>query len=82
MHIVETVRNNIQKLREKHRLSHMALADAVGMSTNNIGQILRGEHSPTIVSLEKIAKVFNVPITTLFEEQGEPHEKAAKDIHS
>lgn len=80
MHIVETVRNNIQRLRVKHSMSHIALAEAAGISTNNVGQILRGEHSPTIVSLEKIAKAFNVPITTMFEE--ETHEETTKDIHA
>ena len=82
MCILTTVRNNLNRLKEERKLSQMALAEKLDMSTNNIGHILRGDHAPTIITLDKIAKAFNVQISTLFDEQGEPHEKTTENIHS
>lgn len=56
----------IRQLRERQHLSLRALAERCGLSINAISQIERGENSPTVGTLHRLARAFNVPITDLF----------------
>jgi transcriptional regulator with XRE-family HTH domain len=60
------VGSRLRSLRELQGLSLRALAERCGLSINAISQIERGENSPTISSLHRLAKALNVPITDLF----------------
>lgn len=60
------VGQRIRELRERDRLSLRALSERCGLSINAISQIERGENSPTVASLHRLANAFNVPITDLF----------------
>jgi transcriptional regulator with XRE-family HTH domain len=60
------VGGRIRELREQRGLSLRALADRCGLSINAISRIERGENSPTVTSLHRLATALNVPITNLF----------------
>lgn len=61
------VGGRIRSLRESEGLSLRALADRCGLSINAISRIERGESSPTVSSLHKLATALSLPITDLFE---------------
>jgi transcriptional regulator with XRE-family HTH domain len=59
----------IRSLRDKQRLSMRDLADLSGLSVNAISKIERGENSPTVSSLHKLASALGVHITDLFHQE-------------
>ncbi|TVQ36325.1 MAG: cupin domain-containing protein [Spirochaetaceae bacterium] len=61
----------IRGVREQHRLSLRALADRCGLSTNAISLIERGEHSPSIATLHKLATALGMRITDFFQQTDE-----------
>jgi len=61
------VGRRIRALREDRGLSLRLLAERAGLSTNAISKIERGENSPTVASLHKLATALSVPITDLFD---------------
>jgi transcriptional regulator with XRE-family HTH domain len=56
-------------LREQKGLSLRALAERCRLSINAISQIERGENSPTVSSLHRLAIGLDVPITDFFQEE-------------
>ncbi len=58
----------LRALRDQRRLSLRALAEQCGLSINAISQIERGESSPTVTSLHRLASALNVPITEFFQD--------------
>ena len=56
---------NLRKIRNAAGLSLSKAADLTGVSKAMLGQIERGESSPTIATLWKIAKGFHLPLTAL-----------------
>lgn len=61
------VGGRIRAIRERHRWSLRALARHSGLSVNAISLIERGENSPTVSSLRRLATALEVPITAFFE---------------
>jgi transcriptional regulator with XRE-family HTH domain len=59
----------IRALRDQRSLSLRALAELCGLSINAISQIERGENSPTVASLHRLATAMNVPITDFFQDE-------------
>lgn len=59
----------LRALREQRGLSLRALAEKCGLSINAISLIERGENSPTVSSLHRLAIAFDVPITDFFQEE-------------
>jgi transcriptional regulator with XRE-family HTH domain len=59
----------LRSLRDQQGLSLRALAEKCGLSTNAISLIERGENSPTVSSLHRLATALNVPITDFFQEE-------------
>jgi transcriptional regulator with XRE-family HTH domain len=59
----------LRSLREQKGLSLRALAERCKLSINAISQIERGENSPTVSSLHRLATGLNVPITDFFQEE-------------
>jgi len=59
----------IRDLRKQRGFSLRTLAELCGLSINAISKIERGENSPTVVSLHRLAMALDVPISTLFREQ-------------
>jgi len=56
----------ILRLRERNKLSLRSLADKVELSASFLSQVERDEASPSIASLEKIARALSVDISSLF----------------
>jgi len=59
----------LRSLRDQQGLSLRALAERCGLSINAISQIERGENSPTVSTLHRLATGLNVPITDFFQEE-------------
>jgi transcriptional regulator with XRE-family HTH domain len=59
----------LRSLREQQGLSLRALAERCGLSINAISQIERGENSPTVASLHRLATALEIPITDFFQEE-------------
>jgi transcriptional regulator with XRE-family HTH domain len=52
--------NNVNAIREERGLTIQALADLIPMDRSDLSKLLRGEHSPTIATLDKIAAGLNI----------------------
>ena len=61
------VAQNLKKLREEKKLSLDKLAELTGVSKSMLGQIERGDSSPTIATVWKIANGLKVSFTSLLE---------------
>ncbi len=59
---------NLRKIRHGAGMSLSKAADLTGVSKAMLGQIERGESSPTIATLWKIAKGFHLPLSALIGE--------------
>jgi transcriptional regulator with XRE-family HTH domain len=64
---IENVGEWIRRIRVRKGLSQRALAQESGLSANAISRIERGESSPTVTSLHRIAAALDVPIVDFFE---------------
>lgn len=56
----------IRQLRRQRAWSQENLAYKAGMNTSYLGQVERGEKSPTVDSLEKISSALDVDLEELF----------------
>jgi transcriptional regulator with XRE-family HTH domain len=63
--------SRIRSLREQQRLSLRALAERCGLSINAISQIERGESSPTVASLHRIASALKISTVEMFKEESQ-----------
>lgn len=61
------IRINLRELRAGAGLSLSKAAELTGVSKAMLGQIERGESSPTIATLWKLAKGFHLPLTAFLE---------------
>ena len=59
----------LRSMRDQQGLSLRALAERCGLSINAISQIERGENSPTVSTLHRLATALNVQITDFFQEE-------------
>lgn len=60
--------SNLKKIREDLKLSLDKVAEMTGVSKTMLGQIERGESSPTITTVWKIANGLMISFTTLIQE--------------
>lgn len=67
------VGKRIKNLRKQRGWALRGLAKRCGLSANAISLIERGENSPTVSSLRRLAQAFNVPISDFFQED---HDKS------
>lgn len=58
----------VHRLREQRGSTRKDLAQLAGLSPSLISQIERGETSPSIASLVRLARALHVPLKTFFEE--------------
>ncbi|WP_153731412.1 helix-turn-helix domain-containing protein [Sporosarcina obsidiansis] len=61
------IAKNLKAIRESKRLSLEKVAELTGVSKTMVGQIERGESSPTITTIWKIANGLKVSFTTLIQ---------------
>ena len=58
---------NLRKIRLKKGISQEYLADEIGIPTNQIGRIERGEVNTSISIVNALSKALGVPIKDLFD---------------
>ena len=73
------VGRRIRALREQRGLSLRALAEMSGLSVNAISLIERGQSSPTVSTLHRLAAALSVRIVDLF---GAPEEENVVFVHA
>lgn len=66
-----SVGERIRAIRRRKGLSLRVLSAASGLSSNAISLIERGENSPTVSSLRRLAKALEVPIAAFFQDPSE-----------
>ena len=62
----DLVHNRIAVLRADRKVSRRELADALGVHSQTIGYLERGEYSPSLSLALRIARYFRVPVESLF----------------
>ncbi|MDR3576944.1 MAG: XRE family transcriptional regulator [Anaerolineaceae bacterium] len=65
--LTQLVALNLKKIREDKKLSLDKLSELTGVSKSMLGQIERGDSSPTIATVWKIANGLKVSFTSLLE---------------
>jgi transcriptional regulator with XRE-family HTH domain len=65
MDLLTRFASNVRRLREKKKLSQKALADKVGISVSYVSMLERGQRSPPLETIEKMAKALGVPAASL-----------------
>ena len=74
---------NLKKIRNEKKLSLDSVANMTGVSKSMLGQIERGESSPTVATLWKIATGLHISFTALLESESMEIEMVyKKDIHA
>ena len=68
MDIKNIIADNLIKLRKKNNLTQGEMAEKLNYSDNAISRWERGEVTPSVETLEQISHIFNIPLTSLFEE--------------
>jgi transcriptional regulator with XRE-family HTH domain len=61
MDLLARFASNVRRLRAKKSLSQKALADKVGISVSYVSMLERGQRSPPLETIEKMAKALGVP---------------------
>ncbi|MEK4508239.1 helix-turn-helix domain-containing protein [Paenibacillus sp. FSL K6-2524] len=61
-----TVGEKIRELRQQRGFSQEKLAFKAGITPSYMGQIERGEKSPTIDTLDKVTRALNIELSDLF----------------
>ncbi len=61
MDLLTRFAGNVRRLRAKKKLSQKALADRVGCSVSYVSMLERGQRSPPLETIEKVAKALGVP---------------------
>ena len=65
MDLLTRFAGNVRRLRAKKGLSQKALADKVGISVSYVSMLERGQRSPPLETVEKVAKALSVPPASL-----------------
>jgi transcriptional regulator with XRE-family HTH domain len=65
MDLLTKFAGNVRRLRAKKKLSQKALADKVGISVSYVSMLERGQRSPPLETVEKMAKALGVPPAAL-----------------
>ncbi|MBT9383031.1 XRE family transcriptional regulator [Pseudooceanicola sp. CBS1P-1] len=70
----QTIRTNLRAARDRAGWSLQRTAEITGVSKAMLGQIERGESSPTLATLWKLAKGFHLPLSAFIEDMVETTE--------
>lgn len=65
MDLLAKFAGNVRKLRAKKKLSQKALADRVGISVSYVSMLERGQRSPPLETVEKMARALGVSPASL-----------------
>jgi len=64
--VMDRVTQNIQKQLDRRGWTHEDLADALGQQRQAVSRMLRGENSPRLVYLERIAEAMELDVAVFF----------------
>lgn len=78
--IKEILVENLINLRKSHKLTQLELAERVGYSDKAVSRWEHGEVLPDIETLEKIASVYDIPVSMLITEHSNI-ETESKKVH-
>ena len=59
------IRNALKTIRQYHNLNQTQLAIKLSISTSYLSELESGKKEPTLDMLQRYAKVFNVPLSSL-----------------
>lgn len=77
-----TISANLKRIRKEKKLSLDTTAEMTGVSKSMLGQIERGESSPTVATLWKIATGLHISFTSLLETEEEDIQMITqRDLH-
>jgi putative transcriptional regulator len=62
----DRVHDRIAVLRAERGVSRQELADGVGVHTQTIGYLERGEYSPSLALALRISRFFDLPVEAVF----------------
>ena len=65
MDLLTKFAGNVRRLRAKKKLSQKALADRVGISVSYVSMLERGQRSPPLETVEKMARALSVSPASL-----------------
>ena len=65
MDLLTRFAGNVRRLRAKKQLSQKSLADKVGISVSYVSMLERGQRSPPLETVEKMAKALGVTPSNL-----------------
>jgi len=68
LRVDSVIGQNVRVEREMRRMTRDELAEVMDLTVSHMGLIERGERGATAVTLEKLARVFNVPVDNFFAE--------------
>lgn len=57
--------SNIERFRKDRKWSRQAMADRAGLDYSLVSRYVAGRTSPTLETIEKIARVFDIEVTDL-----------------
>jgi XRE family transcriptional regulator, regulator of sulfur utilization len=63
----------VRQLREAKAWSQEQLAEQAGLNRSYVGEIERGKVTASIVTIDKLARAFDVPMANLLEARVFPH---------
>ena len=66
MDVTEKLGKRVKKMRKSVKITQQKLAEKVGLSDKYIGAIERGERSPSVKTLDKIANALGIELLELF----------------
>ena len=65
MNLLSRFAANVRRLRAKKKMSQKALADKVGISVSYVSMLERGQRSPPLETVEKMARALGVSPASL-----------------
>lgn len=66
------IRNTIRRLRfENQEMTQAELAERIGMTRQTVAAIEQGKYSPSLEAAFRIARVFGVPLESVFQWEGD-----------
>ena len=65
MSLLDRFAGSVRRLRSKKGLSQKALADTIGISVSYVSMLERGQRSPPLETIEKMARALKVTPASL-----------------
>lgn len=80
MGVKETVKENLIRLRREHKLTQLELSEKINYSDKAISRWETGEVTPDVETLEHLAELYGIPVTSFFLSAGEQLSKKERKL--